>query len=100
MNLAEWIIMVILAVTLFVFLIVGIIFLIKSIGLANEAKKIAIKGQDIAENANGVVSNVKGMTAIGGTIQAFVDKYVEPKLKINEDKKEPAKETKKKPEAD
>jgi len=96
MTTAEWIIMMILAIALFVFLIVGIIFLIKAISLTNEAKKIAIKGQDIAENANGVVTNVKGMTAIGGTVQALVDKYIEPKLKINEDKKE----TKKKSEED
>lgn len=99
MNTAEWIIMVILAVTLFIFLVVGIIFLIKIIGLADEAKKITVKGQDIADNANGIVSNIKGMTAIGGTIQALVDKYVEPKLKVNEKKSEEKteeKETKKK----
>lgn len=100
MNTAEWIIMVILAVTLFVFLVIGIIFLVKAISISNEVKKITIKGQDIAENANGIVSNIKGMTAFGGTIQALVDKYIEPKLKVNQAKKEAQKESKKKSEED
>ncbi len=81
MNVAEWIIVVILSVTLFIFLIVGIILIIKLIGLTKEAKKVVIEGQDIAKNANGIVSNVKGMTSIGGVIQTFVNKYVDPKLK-------------------
>lgn len=83
MNVAEWILVVILSVTLFIFLIIGIILMVKLLGIADEAKRVVIKGQDIAENANGVVSNVRGMTSIGGVIQTFVDKYVEPKLKEN-----------------
>ena len=55
--------------------------MIKLLGVADEAKRVVIKSQDIAENANGVVSNVRGMTSIGGVVQTFVDKYVEPKLK-------------------
>ena len=49
-----------------------------------------IEGQDIAKNANGIVSNVKGMTSIGGTVEMFVDKYINPKLKekMKETKKE------------
>lgn len=81
MNVAEWILVVILSVTLFIFLVVGIILMVKLLGIADEAKRVVIKGQDIAENANGVVSNVRGMTSIGGVVQTFVDKYVEPKLK-------------------
>ena len=81
MNTAEWILVAILSVTLFVFLIVGIVLLIVLIKLTKEAKKVVIKSQDIAENANGIVSNVKGMTSIGGTVEMFVDKYVTPKLK-------------------
>ena len=81
MNVAEWILVVILSVTLFIFLIIGIILMVKLLGIADEAKRVVIKGQDIAENANGVVSNVRGMTSIGGVVQTFVDKYVEPKLK-------------------
>lgn len=81
MNVAEWILVVILSVTLFVFLIVGIILVVKLIGLTKEIKEVVIEGQDIAKNANGIVSNVKGMTSIGGTVEMFVDKYINPKLK-------------------
>ncbi|MBR3231035.1 hypothetical protein IKF73_03380 [Candidatus Saccharibacteria bacterium] len=81
MNVAEWILVVILSVTLFIFLIVGIVLLVGLIKLTKEAQKVVAKSQDIAENANGIVSNVKGMTSIGGTVEMFVDKYVNPKLK-------------------
>ncbi len=81
MNVAEWILVVILSITLFVFLVVGIILMVKLLGLTDEARKVVVKSQDIADNANGVVSNVRGMTSIGGVVQTFVDKYVEPKLK-------------------
>ena len=81
MNVAEWIIVVILSITLLIFLIVGIILLVKLIDLVKEAKKIVAKGQDIADGANGIVSNVKGMTSIGGTVEMFVDKYINPKLR-------------------
>lgn len=81
MNVAEWILVAILSITLFVFLVVGIILMVKLLGVTDEARKVVIKSQDIADNANGVVSNVRGMTSIGGVVQTFVDKYVEPKLK-------------------
>ena len=81
MNMAEWILVAILSVTLFIFLVVAIILMIKLFGLVDEAKKVAIKGQDIADSANGVVSNVKGLTSVGGTVEMFVDKYINPKLR-------------------
>ena len=83
MNVAEWILVVILSITLLVFLIVGIVLMVKLLAVADEAKRVVVKSQDIADNANGVVSNVRGMTSIGGVVQTFVDKYVEPKLKEN-----------------
>jgi hypothetical protein len=64
----------------------GIALIIKLIDLSKEIKSVIIEGQDIAKNANGIVSNVKGMTSIGGSIEMFVDKYINPKLK--EKKKE------------
>ena len=88
MNVAEWILVVILSLTLFIFLIVGIVLMVKLLGIADEARKVVIRGQDIADNANGVVSNVRGMTSIGGVVQTFVDKYVEPKLKEKKTTKE------------
>lgn len=81
MNVAEWILVAILSVTLLIFLIVGIVLIVKLIGLTKEAQKVVIKSQDIADSANGIVNNVKGMTSIGGTVEMFVDKYVNPKLK-------------------
>lgn len=90
MNTAEWILAAILSVTLFVFLIVGIILLIRLISISKEVEKVIVEGQDIAKNANGIVSNVKGMTSIGGTVEMFVDKYINSKLKDKpkEDKEE------------
>ena len=90
MNVAEWILVAILSVTLFVFLLIGIILLVKLISLSKEVEKVVVEGQDIAKNANGIVSNVKGMTSIGGTVEMFVDKYINPKLKekIKEKKEE------------
>lgn len=81
MNTAEWILVVILSVTLFVFLVVGIVLLVKLIGLSKEVRKVVVEGQDIAKNANGIVSNVKGMTSIGGTMEMVVDNYITPKIK-------------------
>ena len=90
MNTAEWILVAILSVTLFVFLIVGIILLVKLISLSKDIREVVVEGKDIARNANGIVSNVKGMTSFGGTVQMFMDKYINPKLKekIKEEKKE------------
>jgi len=81
MNTAEWILVAILSITLLVFLIVGIVLLVKLIDLSKEVRKVVVEGQDIAKNANGIVSNVKGMTSIGGTMEMVVDKYITPKLK-------------------
>lgn len=81
MNVAEWIVVAILAVTLFVFLVVGIILMIRVLGMTDEAKRVLLKSQDIADNANGVVTNVRGLTSVGGTVEMLVDKYVNPKLK-------------------
>lgn len=93
MNVAEWIIVAILSMTLMVFLIVGIVLLVKLIGLSREVEKVVIESQDIAKNTNGIVSNVKGMTSLGGTVEMFVDKYINPKLK-EKIKKSEAKEKK------
>ncbi len=90
MNVAEWILVAILSITLFIFLIVGIILIIKLMGVADEAKRVAIRSQDIADNANDIVANVKGMTSVGGVVQSFVDKYVEPKLKTTKSKERTA----------
>lgn len=94
MNVAEWTLVAILSVTLFAFLVVGIILMVKLLGVADEARKVVEKSQDIADNANGIVQNVKGMTSIGGVVQTFVDRYIEPKLKKDAKKEENTEEVK------
>jgi len=81
MDIAMWILVVILSVTLLVFLIIGIILMVRVLGMTDDAKKVILKSQDIADNANGVVTNVRGLTSVGGTVEMLVDKYVNPKLK-------------------
>jgi len=66
MNVAEWIIMVILAVTLFVFLLLGIIVLAKIMKLIKETRRFIETGQEFADKATGVASNLYDMTLVGG----------------------------------
>ena len=81
MTLAEWIIMVILALALMGFLIVGIILAVKAMGLIKEAQKIVKTGQDIAVKADNiadktddVVDNIKGFTSAGKLVKTLVDR--------------------------
>lgn len=92
MNTAEWILVAFLSIALFAFIIIGIVLLVKLIGVTKEVKKIVIKGQDIAANANDVVTNVKGMTSIGGVVKTFADKYTDPKYKKEAKEKKDGKE--------
>ena len=66
---------------LLVFLILGIILLVKLIGITKEAKKIIVTGQSIAEKADDVVDNVKDMTSIGGVVKTFANRYTNTKSK-------------------
>lgn len=66
MNTAEWIIMVILAVTLFIFLLLGIIVLAKIMKLIKETRRFIETGQEFADKATGVASNLYDMTLVGG----------------------------------
>lgn len=94
MNVAEWILVAILSITLFIFLVVGIVLMVKLMEVSDEMKRVAIKGQYVADNANDVVTNVKGMTSIGGTVEMLVNKYLNPKIKekIKETEKKEKKE--------
>ncbi len=66
MNVAEWILVIFLSVALLIFLILGCVLLAKLIRLTKEAQKIIERGQDIAENANELVNNVKTYTTVSG----------------------------------
>ncbi len=77
MNKAVWILVIMLAIALFIFLVAGIVLVIKLINLANEAKKIVITSQGIAEKADDIVDNVKGMTSVGGIVKTFANHVME-----------------------
>lgn len=77
MNIAEWILVIMLAVALFVFLVLGIALIIKLIHLAKEAERIVQTGQGIAEKADDIVDNVKGMTSVGGIVKTFANHVIE-----------------------
>jgi|GEM_PF-5891114 len=82
MNQVEQIILCILAGALAVFLIIGIVFLIKLIGLVKEAKKITVTAQSIAENADGVVENVKKITymnSLANVAKLITERYNDAK---------------------
>ena len=81
METPAWILVIILSVTLFVFLVVGIILIIKLINFIGEGKKIVLTGQAIAEKADDVVDNVKDMTSIGGLVKTLVERYNTGKAK-------------------
>ena len=77
MNVAEWILVVMLSVTLLIFLIAAIVLIIKLIHLADEAEKIVETGQGIATKADDIVDNVKGMTSVGGIVKTFANRVIE-----------------------
>lgn len=71
MNIAEWILVIMLAVTLLIFLIVAIALIIKLMHVADEINKVVMTGQGIAAKADDIVDNVKGMTSVGGIVKTF-----------------------------
>ncbi len=77
MNVAEWILVVLLSVTLLIFLVSAIVLIIKLIFLAEEAKKIVQTGQGIAAKADDIIDNVKGMTSVGGIVKTFANRVME-----------------------
>lgn len=90
METPAWILVFILSITLFLFLLVGIILIIKLIGVTKEAKKIVIQGQNIAEKADDIADNVRDMTTVGGLVKYFTESYLDKqeKKKAKKSKKE------------
>ena len=76
MNVAEWILVVMLSCALLIFLIAGIVLAIKLIRLTEEAQKIVATGQQIATKADDIVDNVKGMTSVGGIVKTFANRVI------------------------
>lgn len=79
METASWILVIILASFLAIFLALSIILVVKLIKLTNEAKKIVITSQGIASKADDIVDSVKDMTSIGGLVKKIVNSYTKHK---------------------
>ena len=80
MNTAEWILVALLSMTLLVFLVVGIIFLVKFIHLLSEIEIMVQTGQSIAEKADDVADNIKDMTSVGPLAKSLVKDILIKKL--------------------
>lgn len=80
MNLAEWILVMFLSVVLLIFLIVGIIFLIKLTSLLSEIEIMVQTGQSIFDKADDVADNIKDLTSVGSLAKGFVTEYIGRKL--------------------
>lgn len=76
MNVAEWILVSFLSVALLIFIIMAIVAIVKWNKLVDEAKKIVLKGQDIAKTTNDIAENVKGMTSVGNIVKTVSDVVV------------------------
>ena len=88
METPAWILVFILSGTLFLFLVIGIILLVKLIGVAKAARKIIEKGQNIAEKADDIADNVRDMTTVGGLVKHFTENYIAKAEKKKKAKKE------------
>lgn len=80
MNLAEWILVMFLSVALLVFLIVGIIFIVKLTSLLSEIEIMVQTGQAIFNKADDVADNIKDLTSVGPLAKGFVKEYLGRKL--------------------
>lgn len=77
MEAPAWILVIFLSVALFIFLVLAIVLVIALIGVTKEAKKIMLKGQNIAETAGDIAENVRDFTTVGGLVRYFVDNYMD-----------------------
>jgi len=89
METPAWILVIILSITLAIFLIVGIVLLVKLIGLTKDVRSVVATGQKIADNVEdatdnivdatdnivGAAANVKNMTTISGIVASVTDAY-------------------------
>ena len=97
MNVAEWIIVGILSATLLIFLILGILVFAKFRQLAEEARKIVVKGQGTIDAATDVVENVRDFTSVGKIVKKIVGDAIDADDRKT---KKPKKDVKKEPGSD
>ena len=76
LNVAEWIIVGILSVNLFIFLVCGIVILIKLIEISKKAREVVEASKDVVDKTGDVVDNVKDMTSVGSLSKGYVREYV------------------------
>lgn len=80
---ASWIIVCMLSSLMAIFLILGIIFLIKLIRITKEINKILQTGQLMAYKADDIMDNVRNMTSAGNFAKNLINYFLEYKLKRN-----------------
>ena len=78
---AAWVIVCVLAATLFMFLFLAIILVIKLMRITKEVDKIIEKSQSVANKADEIAENVRNMTATGGLVKNVLGFFLENKLK-------------------
>ena len=91
MNVAEWIIVGILAGVLLIFLILGIVVFAKVLRLVNQMNELTDTAQEIADNASQVVSNVAKVTYtanLANLVRLLAEHYKAKKTTGVEDGKE------------
>lgn len=92
METALVILVIILSITLFLFLVCGIIFLIKLIRFIDLTKNVVKKGESVATQAEGVASNLREMTSVGGMMRhlvgnvAVIKQLIEQKKAVGDEK--------------
>ena len=69
-----------LSVALLIFLVVGIVFLVKFTSLLSEIEIMVQTGQSIFDKADDVADNIKDLTSVGPLAKGFVTEYIGRKL--------------------
>ena len=75
METPAWILVIFLSVTLLIFLIVSTILCIKLIELTKDVRNVVLKGQDIADDIEGISRNVRNMTNVSGIIKTVLETF-------------------------
>ena len=80
LNTAEWIIVGILSFTLFVFLVLGIILIVKLLKITKQAKKIVETSQAVADKADDIADNLRDMTSVGLLTRSIFRDFISERL--------------------
>jgi len=75
METPAWILVIFLSVALLIFLVVTTILCIKLIELTKDIRNVVMKGQDIADDVEGITRNVRNMTNVSGIIKTVLETF-------------------------